>query len=302
MNVGLDLVDQFFSYVDVESDMVDKVKSWVQEIAPTQPGAELLERLARIGRQFRIVASEQTVTFPNLHLVQIEPDTPYLYVTKKEGKKFLVEGPKSIRCAHELIHLMHAYEDSVREEERGKTCTFDDMDNEEERLTITGSNHLETDNCNENSLLAAFGLPLRENHDGVARVPPTPIDLIKVGALGTLKEILRDDPLQIDFVGHCVEAERTTSLLSAAAYFDQKEIIEYLLSSGVDTNKNDEIGGPILAALKHDHKELALSLAERGMNKDLKDAEQRTALVYLNQRPTARFDQRSKPLLKILSG
>jgi hypothetical protein len=168
-------------------------------------------------------------------------------------------------------------------------------------LTILGYNHSEIDSCCENSFLATHGLPLRINHDGPEKQPPTLIDVIKVGALGTLKEILKDDPLQINFVGYCSQAEATTSLLSAAAYYNNPAIIDFLLTSQVDIHTVDEIGGPILAALKHDHKELALSLAQRGLDTSLKDHNQMTALDLLNSRPKARFDQRSKPLLKLLS-
>lgn len=301
MIINSGVVDSFFSLATVENDFLDQtVRPLIHEIASTKPGNDLLMRIIKIGRNFKIVNYTTTATFPNLNLVQIESG-PYFYVTEKNREKFLIEGPKSVRLGHELIHLVHAYENPEAEKKRGESCTCDDMDNEEERLTILGTNHLETDSCNENSLLAAFNLPLRVNHDGPTGQPPTLIDVIKTGALGSLKETLKNAPLEINFVGYCIEAGVKTTLLSAAAYFQKLDIIEFLLNSKVNIHAEDEIGGPILAALKNDHKELAFSLAQRELDRNLKDHKQKTALDYLNDRPTSRFDGRSKPLLKLLS-
>ena len=112
--------------------------------------------------------------------------------------------------------------------------------------------------------------------------------------------VFRTD-LTMHFVGHCVEAGMTTSLLSAAAYYNQTFMIDYLLANQANQSQEDEIGGPILAALKNDHKELALSLIHRGFNRHLRNREQRNALDYLKECPTSRFDERSKPLWAILS-
>jgi hypothetical protein len=302
MYINNDFENHFFLIAIVERDFSDKiVRPLINEIASTKPGKELLERITNIGRQFKIVSSNTTVTFPNLNLVQIEEEKPYFYVTMQKGEKFLVEGPRNVRLAHELIHLVHAYENPEAEKRRGETHTDDEMDTEEERLTIQGSNNFEKDNCCENSFLSALNYPIRINHDGPAISPPSLIDVIKTGALGTLKQILEKDPAQINFVGYCLEAEATTTLLSAAAFYNQTPIIDYLLNSHVNIHQEDEIGGPILAALKHDHKELAFSLAERGLDRNLRDRIQQTALDFLNRRPTSRFDIRSKPLLKLLS-
>ncbi|CDR33596.1 ankyrin repeat domain-containing protein [Criblamydia sequanensis] len=290
-------VNKFLSLATLESQEIIPL---IHEIAVKEPGVLLLDRIAKIGRRFTIVPSEETVTFCNLNLIKIETDRPYFYVARIDGEKFFVEAPRYVRLVHEFIHLMHAYEDSEAEKRRGERHTDDGTDNEEERLTIFGINNEEIDLCSENSFLALEGLPLRIDHDGPASQPPTLIDVIKVGALGSLKEILKDDPSKINFASYCHTAQATVSLLSAAAYHNQIEVIDFLLENGVDIHTADEIGGPIIAALKNDHKELALSLIQRGLDTTLRDSQGMSALDLLNSRPTARFDTRSKPIIKLL--
>lgn len=292
-------INNFLSIATFESQ---EIIPMIHEIAGREPGILLLDRITKIGRRFTIVPAEETVTFCNLNLIKIETDHPYFYVAQIGGEKFFVEAPRYVRLAHEFIHLMHAYEDGEAEKRRGERLTDDGTDNEEERLTIFGVNNEEIDLCFENSFLAIEGLPLRIDHDGPASQPPTLIDVIKVGALGSLKEILKEDPSKINFVGYCPSAEATTSLLSAAAFHNQSEIIDFLLEKGTDIHLIDEIGGPIIAALKNDHKELALSLIKRGLDTTLRDRQGLSLLDLLNSRPRARFDQRSKPIIKLLLG
>ncbi len=92
------------------------------------------------------------------------------------------------------------------------------------------------------------------------------------------------------------------SLLSAAAYYNNEEIINFLLDFQADMHPKDEIGGPILAALSASHHALALSLAQRGLDTNLKDDNQMTALDFLNSYPRLQFDVHCKPLFKLLSG
>ena len=320
--------EKIFGSFKLHSD-VDQMKfgEMIDNVISLKPGLDLFARIIKANKEIIIndgISSKYNYASNSL---SINFNERYFYVSlNSEGKRILTEAPNYIVLAHELIHAVHWFEGKeTTNKSSGNSFLIDPtMDDEEEQLTITGLSLIDPDGaisaivrstnelacfhfgiadlCCENSFLAALGLPLRIDHNGPLSSPPTFIDLMRVGATATLEEECMKDPTIIDSIDENKDRNIKMSLLSAAAYYSREDQLNYLLSQGANVNQADEIGGPILAAIKSDHIELAICLVESGkFNPFLRDRDGNDALDYMHLHARWRFSSRHKPLKEKLT-
>ncbi len=127
------------------------------------------------------------------------------------------------------------------------------------------------------------------------------IELCKYGQIDLLIIELAENPELVERIYFCKETNCHISLLSAAAYYNQEHIVDYLLGAYPKSYFSDDIGGPLLAAIKNEHMQLALKLVNRGVGTYFTNQERLNALTYfLEEKPAKKFCSCCKPLIDIL--
>lgn len=192
------------------------ISDHLYKLASTGPGIELFQRLNRVlsnASSINISNKENVnqTTFANRGITYDPHQIRYYVSRNSAGETIILPKPSEITLAHELIHILHIYEDERGYRER--SCTLPamaTMTHAEELLTIAGfgngltpvpktegskirANIKVVDRVCENSFLFAFGLPPRISHTGIYG-PYTFQHLVKLNAIGTLKEILVSNP------------------------------------------------------------------------------------------------------------
>lgn len=299
---SLATVTSFLRAVEVDQHISDKVIELLTEIASVKPGVELLERITLFSSQdgLKISFGKEPLFNDFSKSLIIDPKYKHNYISINErNEKTLVKGPLSAVLFHELVHVLHAYEGSSSDGKTQRVASdlLAEMDNEEEQLTISGISAIKLDDSesdttstniasflSENTFLIAMGYPIRLNHQGGEYSLQK---MAELGALATLREQLEKHPELLNSTEHCELAESSMSLLSRAAYFNRPKVVDFLIKEGVGLA--DEIGGPILAAIKNNHITLAIDLLDRGIASSIQDHEGRTALNFVQSRRSWRF-------------
>lgn len=311
--------------IEGDKDFAKKLESIIDRIVQTKPGVELISRFLKINQPLFIRESHETNTTELNHnrLTINLGDEHFCLTVNQNEEKYFIPNPIEAVFLHELIHFVHVYNlnSTFHELQANSLDLIDpDMDDEEEQLTISGFSKVDksedyplkseihnkfnntffvalTDPCCENSFHIAFGHSIRINHHGSTLGSPTLIDMIKEGAIGSLKQ-LNLKTYNITIVQEHRNVKLNISLLSAAAFHRKIEVIDFLILSGADINIEDEIGGALQAAIKRDFIPLAFKLLAYKIDTKLKDIHGKTALDNLGE--ASKFCKRRKPLVKEL--
>jgi len=235
-----------------KGDFLHKVKGYIATIASVKPGRILFKRLLALSKGRRIVIRECEVTYLAKWIFLDITRTPY-YVTKEQR---LFKTSPMLALAHEMLHLLHFFENAKQFWARRDVKSKESFENLEEQYTITGilDDKTPVALC-ENAFLHALQMPLRIHHEGIHLEKGEPLGLMHfllAKAYGDIDDALKKDP---QLVQELIDVDSRTKLypLSIAAMMGDTELCRYLLDRGAKIDAVDDGGGASQTAFRNEH-------------------------------------------------
>jgi hypothetical protein len=254
-----------------------KLTDYITTLLSIRPGRTLFKRLLKADKPLTILldSTKGSCFKPDESTVFINDSEVDCICTNPNGEKIL-HGNASISLAHELVHVLHYFEDSeFTTKLKSRNIIDPEFDYLEEQETIIGKEK-EAVLC-ENVFRFHFGYPLRINHRGATSF--TASDCAGQGYLGSLKEMLLANPSLLNlpqpFTTICSSGEATP--LNAAISGGQQEIVAYLFEIGVDVHARDERFGTALHTAAIFNPSWIPELIKKGIDPNAKNPEGFTA-------------------------
>lgn len=164
----------------------EKIKETIHAACELNVGRQLLQEILDLGKSITIIEGEkyegsintiddlkkymisQDHFNPQQNSITINFEEKLFYIgLDKNGERQLFEHPILSIFVHECAHFKHCIQDEQAFQKRSSTpSSIDDMDDQEEELTISGSvfGSSEIEFCSENAVLSELQLPRRINH------------------------------------------------------------------------------------------------------------------------------------------
>lgn len=185
------------SHIEGSNEFVAKMKTIIQKASHLATGSVIIKRVLDLKKPITIIEGETCKCLKDTkQLVFNFLKTRTLHMClNRENERELFKSPKTASLIHELIHLWHLEQDSQKTEERHKAKgTFEEINNQEDELTITGKlENKEHDFCCENSALIELSHFPRINHLGVYHSKDSDLSLssiVRGRAIGNLRKML----------------------------------------------------------------------------------------------------------------
>ena len=105
--------------------------------------------------------------------------------------------------------------------------------------------------------------------------PKNIYDISRKGTVLELKLLFEKHPNQIN-----TPNSNGYSPLVLACYYNNKEVVSFLLENGADVNYNSGFGTPLMAAVVKNHQDIIVQLLQKNADVNLSDESGTTALHY----------------------
>lgn len=171
------IAQQFLQKAKIEgsSEFINRVIKVAHHASKTACGSVCMQRVIALRSELKIVEGNCSQFWPassgNSRIeLNFGRGETFLMFQKSDGKPSLFKGRRVAVFVHELLHYWHWENDSIAHDSRLQSSLSNEMDNEEEMLTIAGKLTADDeikDYCSENTIHIELGDPERSNHRGL---------------------------------------------------------------------------------------------------------------------------------------